>query len=104
MLLPISFIPRLSEQSRTIPIPSQSIKNKCSPEKVTPFQDKTSQASTSSNIFLSSSSECDSDSDADAGNVYVIPQRCANQGLGKSRYLRPIPGNDPRDFYYWIFL
>ena len=33
MLLPISFIPRLSEQSRIIPIPSQSVQNKCSPEK-----------------------------------------------------------------------
>ena len=95
MLLPISFIPRLSEQSRIIPTPSQSVQNKCSPEKVSPVPDKTSKTSTSSSISLSSSSECDSsDSDSDAGNVYVIPQRRTNQGLGKSSSLSPIPRND----------
>ncbi|XP_078332152.1 uncharacterized protein LOC144625379 [Crassostrea virginica] len=95
MLLPISFIPRLSEQSKIIPTPSQSVQNKCSPEKVSPVPDKTSKTSTSSSISLSSSSECDSsDSDSDAGNVYVIPQRRTNQGLGKSSSLSPIPGND----------
>ena len=86
ILLPISFIPILSEQSRIIQIPSQSVQNKYSPEKVTPIPDKTSKASTSSSISLNSSSECDSsDEDSDAGNV--IPQRCANQGLGKYRSL-----------------
>ena len=68
-----------------MPTPSQSVQIKCSPEQVTPVPDKTSKASTSSSISLSSSSECDSsDSDSDAGNVYVIPQRRTNQGLGKS--------------------
>ena len=86
ILLPISFIPILSEQSRIIQIPSQSVQNKCSPEKVTPIPDKTSKASTSSSISLNSSSEChSSDKDSDAG--YVIPQRRANQGLGKYRSL-----------------
>ena len=98
MLLPISFIPRMSEQSRTIPIPSQSVQYKRSPEKVTPFPDKTSKASASFNSSLSSSSEYDSsDSDSDAGYVYVIPQRIAHQRLGKSRSLSPISGNDQRN-------
>ena len=43
ILLPISFIPILSEQSRIIQIPSQSVQNKCSPKKVAPIPDKTSK-------------------------------------------------------------
>lgn len=88
MLLPISYIPKLSDQSKPSPtLPKHSNQSKAcqQPENLTSKSSRVDDV-----VSLQSSSESESeDSDSgssDGGNVYVIPQRRVNAAPGVDRY------------------
>ena len=88
MLLPISYIPKLSDQSKPSPtLPKHSIQSKAcqQPENLTSKSSRVDDI-----VSLQSSSESESeDSDSgssDGGNVYIIPQRRVNAAPGIERY------------------
>ena len=89
MLLPISYIPKLSEQGEHFP---KVTKHKCVQKQQNPNGENLSNVNNGTNVSRcihsdSSSESEDSDSgSSDGGNIYIIPQRRVSprSGIGKS--------------------